>query len=191
MVTGRVSPTPISTQSIPWGSPGVRRPQYYFTSGSCRPCAELRVLPARRSQYSVGVVADVLTRDQRRRCMANIRGKDTKPEVLVRSLLRSIGVSFKTHAAELPGKPDIVLRSRRQAILVHGCFWHRHSCVWGQVIPGTRADFWVSKLDANRQRDARNLRALKRLGWRVLVVWECETRKPTQVLSRLERFLTS
>ena len=134
-------------------------------------------------------VVDVLTPEQRRRCMASIRGKDTAPEVLVRKLVRALGYSFKTHASDLPSTPDIVLRSRRKAILVHGCFWHRHSCKLGRVLPETRAAFWRNKLFANRDRDAKKLRALRHLGWKVLVVWECQMCEPTRLLRRLARFL--
>ena len=139
--------------------------------------------------FSVPFVVDVLTPEQRRRCMASIRGKDTAPEVLVGKLVRALGYSFKTHASDLPSKPDIVLRSLRKAILVHGCFWHRHSCKLGRVLPQTRAAFWRTKLLGNKDRDARNLRTLRRLGWKVFVIWECQTREPTRVLSRLAVFL--
>ncbi len=121
--------------------------------------------------------------------MASIRGKDTAPEVLVRKMVRALGFTFRTHASELPGRPDIVLRSRRKTILVHGCFWHRHSCNLGKVFPETRATFWRDKLLGNKERDARNLRTLRRLGWKVLVVWECQTKKPTRLMSRLAGFL--
>ena len=115
-------------------------------------------------------MADVLTLEQRRRCMARIRGKDTTPELIVRTMIRTLGYSFQTHVPGLPGTPDIVLRRLRLAIFVHGCFWHRHSCALGQVFPATRARFWRAKLLANKERDARTIRALRRRGWRVLVV---------------------
>lgn len=121
--------------------------------------------------------------------MANIRGKDTGPELLVRRLLRTLGYRYRTHARELPGKPDIVLRSRRKAIMVHGCFWHRHACARGRVFPSTRPHFWRAKLLGNEKRSKRDIRALRRLGWKVLVIWECQTRKPELVLSRLATFL--
>src|SRR5216684_1322927 len=112
-----------------------------------------------------------------------------RPEILVRKLVRALGYSFKTHASDLPSRPDIVLRSRRKAILVHGCFWHRHSCKLGRVLPETRAAFWRAKLLGNKVRDARNLRTLRRLGWRVFVVWECQIREPKRFLPRLAAFL--
>ncbi|MGH8437166.1 MAG: very short patch repair endonuclease [Pseudomonas sp.] len=134
-------------------------------------------------------MTDVLTQEQRSRCMARIRGKDTTPEVVVRRLVQSLGYRFKTHASDLPGRPDIVMRSRHQAIFVHGCFWHRHSCAEGKVMPATRASFWRAKLHSNKERDVRNLRALRRLGYTVLVVWECQIKKPARLLSQLDNFL--
>jgi DNA mismatch endonuclease, patch repair protein len=136
-------------------------------------------------------MADVLTANQRRECMANIRGKNTAPEVFVQEVLRAMGHSFETHDPELPGKPDVILNSRRKAIMVHGCFWHRHECNAGQVFPKTRAEFWRNKLNANRERDARNLRDLRHLGFDVLVVWECQTKakETATLLARLEAFL--
>ncbi len=108
--------------------------------------------------------------------MALVRGKNTKPELRVRRALHAAGVRFRLHVAKLPGKPDIVLPSRRIAIFVHGCFWHRHSapsCKRARL-PKSRADFWVPKLEANRCRDMRNEAALRDLGWDVRVIWECE-----------------
>jgi DNA mismatch endonuclease, patch repair protein len=134
-------------------------------------------------------MADVLNVEQRRRCMSNIRGKNTRPELVVRGLLSGWGRSYRTHASELPGNPDIVFRTRRQAILIHGCFWHRHNCSLGRPMPTTRVAFWKAKLIGNKARDRRNIRALRRLGWRVLIVWECQTRKPTYVAARISRFL--
>jgi DNA mismatch endonuclease, patch repair protein len=121
--------------------------------------------------------------------MASIRGKDTAPEILVRKIVRTLGYSFKTHVSDLPSSPDIVLRSRRKAILVHGCFWHRHSCKFGRVLPETRAAFWRNKLFKNKDRDASKLRTLRHLGWKVLVVWECQTREPARLLRRVAEFL--
>ncbi|PYO42399.1 MAG: very short patch repair endonuclease [Gemmatimonadetes bacterium] len=134
-------------------------------------------------------MTDVLTPEQRRRCMARIRGKDTSPEIIVRTMIRALGYSFRTHVPGLPGRPDIVLGRLHRAIFVHGCFWHRHSCTLGQVFPSTRAAFWRAKLVGNKERDARTIRALRRRGWKVLVVWECQTREPTRILPRLTNFL--
>lgn len=118
---------------------------------------------------------DVLTPEQRKHCMAAIRNKDTQPEMLVRRLVHSLGFRFRLHVKELPGKPDLVFSSKRKVIYVHGCFWHRHSCKKGISTPVTQQDFWREKLNGNKQRDRRNRRALAKLGWKALVVWECET----------------
>ena len=119
--------------------------------------------------------------------MSRIRGKDTKPELIVRSLVHSMGYRFRLHRADLPGKPDLVLQRHRKIILVHGCFWHRHSCRRGRSMPATRASDWTTKFDTNRKRDTRVRRRLRALGWDVVVIWECQT-KPTQ-LRHLERRL--
>jgi len=143
-------------------------------------------------QISIPCVTDVLTREQRRRCMASIRGRDTGPEVVVRKLVHALGYPFRTHASDLPGKPDLVLRSRHKAVFVNGCFWHRHSCKVGRLFPETRAAFWRRKLLQNKARDTRNLRALRRLGWAVLVIWECELAKsPDRTVTRLAAFLST
>lgn len=133
---------------------------------------------------------DVLTPEQRSRCMAAIRGKDTTPELAVRRMVTALGARYRLHERSLPGVPDLVFRSRRKVILVHGCFWHRHECPLGRVTPKTREAFWSSKLEGNKARDARNLKALRSAGWRVLVVWECELRHPSRVASRIQRFLS-
>lgn len=132
---------------------------------------------------------DVLSPEQRSRNMAAIRGKHTTPELVVRRVLSSLGYRYRLRGRLLPGKPDIVFASRRAAILVHGCFWHRHTCANGRVMPKTRRAFWKAKLEGNANRDKAGLRALRKAGWRVLVVWECETRDAARLSRRLERFL--
>ena len=136
-------------------------------------------------------MTDVFTARKRSAIMRAIRGKGTKPEVFVRRLAHSLGYRFRLYAAKLPGKPDIVFPSRRKIILVHGCFWHRHMCRKGRSSPTTRARFWRDKLNKNRVRDAANRRRLRRLGWRVLVVWECQLANVDVLKSRIERFLDS
>jgi DNA mismatch endonuclease (patch repair protein) len=118
--------------------------------------------------------------------MAAIRGKDTKPEMRVRSVLHALGYRFRLHRKDLPGKPDIVLPKHHLAIFVHGCFWHSHNCRYGKVVPATNADFWSSKRTATVRRDAVKTEALKALGWRLLTVWECET-TDTDVLAKILR----
>jgi DNA mismatch endonuclease (patch repair protein) len=124
--------------------------------------------------------------------MSGIRGRNTKPEILVRSLLHREGFRFRLHVRELPGKPDIVLPKYRAAIFVHGCFWHGHDCPLYRL-PGTRPDFWRNKIDRNRASDRRARDALLAAGWRVAVVWECALRgagtDPGQVAQRLAVWL--
>lgn len=134
---------------------------------------------------------DVLTPQQRHRCMAAIRGKDTKPEMVVRRLLTAMGYRYRLHDKNMPGRPDIIFRSRRAVVFVHGCYWHRHTCAAGRVLPKTRLDFWQTKLEANAARDKRNCTRLRRDGWRVLIVWECQLRDTDRLERRLHIHLGS
>ncbi len=134
-------------------------------------------------------MADTLTPEQRSRCMAAIRGKDTWPEMMVRSLVHRMGYRFRLHQPDLPGKPDLVFPGRRKVIFVHGCFWHQHPRCRFATRPATRAVFWAAKLDGNRQRDERTCRRLRRMGWAVLTLWECQTRDTVRLAARLSRFL--
>ena len=124
-------------------------------------------------------MVDVLTPEQRRHNMSRIRGRDTKPEMLLRRGLHAAGLRFRLHARDLPGRPDLVFPRFRAAVLVHGCFWHGHGCPMCRL-PATRPDFWVRKLEGNRARDQRTAEALARAGWRVMVVWECSLRGPAR-----------
>lgn len=135
-------------------------------------------------------MTDVLTRAQRSRCMSLIRGKDTKPERIIRSMVSALGYRYRLHVKKLPGTPDLVFVSLRKVIFVHGCFWHRHSCRRA-ALPATRREWWAAKLAGNRRRDDRNVRKLRSLGWRVLVVWECQLRDCERLSERLIRFLNS
>lgn len=123
---------------------------------------------------------DVLTPVQRKRCMAAVRAKGTKPELLLCRLLDSLRYRYRLHDDGLPGRPDIVLPRRKKAIFVHGCFWHRHNCKSGRSFPATRPSFWGPKLKGNKQRDRLNICRLHSMGWQVLVVWECQLRKNTE-----------
>lgn len=123
--------------------------------------------------------------------MAAIKGKNTKPEILVRTLLHSMGFRFRLHRKELPGKPDIVLPKYNAVIFVHGCFWHCHNCRFGRVQPATRSEFWTAKRQSNVDRDRRNKVALRALGWRVMAIWECETKTANKVEARVRNFLKS
>ncbi|MCW5775653.1 MAG: DNA mismatch endonuclease Vsr [Phycisphaeraceae bacterium] len=132
---------------------------------------------------------DRLSPEQRSRNLRAIKGRDTRPEWIVRRLLHAMGYRFLLHRRDLPGRPDVVLPRHRVAVLIHGCFWHRHSCARGRSEPSTRRAFWRAKFAGNVERDRRAVRALRREGWRVLVVWECQTRDMEQLRRQLARFL--
>ena len=110
--------------------------------------------------------------------MGRIRSRNTKPELIVRSLLHRMGYRFRLHDRKLPGCPDIVLPKYKTVIFVHGCFWHRHKGCKRGTIPTHRREWWLTKLNGNAERDKRHRRALKKLGWKAIVVWECQTQKP-------------
>ena len=136
-------------------------------------------------------MTDNLTAAQRRRTMQRVRSKDTTPERVVRSLVHRLGYRFRLHRGDLPGKPDLVLPRLQKVIFVHGCFWHRHGCSAGRSTPASNQAYWLAKFERNRLRDATARRKLRRAGWTVLVVWECQT-KPAKraVLERkLRQFL--
>jgi DNA mismatch endonuclease, patch repair protein len=133
---------------------------------------------------------DIISPERRSALMARIRGRDTGPEMIVRRLLHGLGYRFRVHLANLPGRPDVVLPSKGAVIFVHGCFWHRHNCGLGYM-PKTRREFWRNKFDDNVRRDRRVRRELRAAGWRVLVIWECQTEEPSALASRLTRFLTA
>ena len=117
--------------------------------------------------------------------MAQIKARDTQPELIVRSLLHRMGYRFRLHRNDLPGTPDIVLPKYRTVIFVHGCYWHRHAGCKFAYTPKTRVEFWLSKFKDNVSRDRRDQRALHKLGWEVVVVWECETRNLEGLGSKL------
>ena len=132
---------------------------------------------------------DVLTPKQRSRCMAAIKSKHTKPEVLVRILLGRMGYRYRLHMGGLPGKPDIVVPSKKLSIFVHGCFWHSHRCRYGRVVPATNVEFWRKKRLGNVLRDKRNFLVLRKSGWKVITVWECWTKNPEALRHRLAALL--
>jgi len=133
-------------------------------------------------------ITDVLTPSQRRFNMSRIRAKDTKPEMIVRSLVHRTGYRFRLHRSDLPGKPDLVFPGRGKIIFVHGCYWHMHACRYGRVVPKTNAEFWRRKRQGNKDRDRKTCRKLRRMGWEVLVVWECQT-KPHKIEKLAERIV--
>lgn len=118
---------------------------------------------------------DNLTRSQRSETMSRVRGKDTGPELVVRRLVHGMGVRYRLHVRELPGAPDMVFPARGKVIFVHGCFWHSHRCLAGLNRPSSNKRYWTPKLERNQRRDRANLAKLRRLGWKVLVVWECQS----------------
>lgn len=120
--------------------------------------------------------------------MRAIRSKDMAPELAVRRLVHGLGYRFRLHKKDLPGKPDLVFASRRKVIFVHGCFWHFHNCGEGHV-PKSNRDYWLSKLQRNQSRDAKNRRLLKQQGWQSLVIWECEARRDDNSRKRITAFL--
>ena len=117
--------------------------------------------------------------------MSRIRGRDTKPELLVRQECHRQGLRFRLQRKELPGKPDLVFPKHKTVIFVHGCYWHSHDCKYGSVIPKTNTEFWQTKRSATVDRDERNARDLKYLGWRVLTYWECEIRDSAALEARV------
>ena len=125
----------------------------------------------------------------RRRIMSAVGQRDTKPEMLVRRLLHTMNYRYRLHRKDLPGRPDIVFGSRRKAIFVHGCFWHRHPGCSKASSPKTRADFWAEKFDRNVERDQQVERRLAEMSWQSLIVWECETRTPDTLSLKLRAFL--
>jgi len=125
-------------------------------------------------------MVDVVDHKTRSRMMSGIRGKNTKPEIRIRSLLHRHGFRFRIHVDSLPGKPDIVLKRYRAVIFVHGCFWHAHYCHLFKL-PSTRTGFWQNKIEGNRERDTVNIKALKDSGWRVLTIWECSLKGRTRL----------
>lgn len=110
----------------------------------------------------------------RSRIMRAVRSRDTKPEMTVRRLVHSMGYRHRLHRKDLPGKPDLAFISRRKAIFVHGCFWHGHDCPRGSREPKTNRDYWIPKIAKTRKRDKATMERLRKMGWKVLVIWECE-----------------
>jgi len=117
--------------------------------------------------------------------MSRVRGKHTRPEMLVRRLVHRMGYRYRLHRADLPGRPDLVFPKRKTVVFVHGCFWHRHSRCPKATTPASNRDYWLPKFRQNKARDKRKQRELERLGWRVIVVWECETRDLDSLGERL------
>ena len=136
------------------------------------------------------MMADLLTPERRSWNMSRIRSRDTGPELALRSMLHRAGLRFRLHDRSLPGTPDIVMKKHHAVILVHGCYWHRHEGCMNATTPSTRTDFWQAKFGATVARDERNLAALAELGWKPIVVWECDVKKhPDKVMLEIRNQL--
>lgn len=139
-------------------------------------------------------MADVMTSEQRSRCMAAIKGKDTKPEMIVRKYLFSCGLRFRVQVRNLPGTPDIVLPKYKTAIFVNGCFWHGHEGCKYFRLPKSNVEFWKEKIGRNIERDRESMQALLDLGWKIIRVWECELRNKANredTLNKIYKSITS
>jgi DNA mismatch endonuclease (patch repair protein) len=137
-------------------------------------------------------MADIVSRDVRSRMMASIRSRDTKPELLVRRYLHGLGFRYRLTSARLPGRPDLVLSRYKAVIFVHGCFWHGHEGCRFATVPSTRREFWQTKINGTKVRDARSESSLFQQGWRVAIIWECALRlSPEESLNELSEFVIS
>jgi len=134
---------------------------------------------------------DNISPEARGRQMARVRAKDTRPEMAVRRLVFGMGYRYRLHDARLPGTPDLVFAGRGKVLFVHGCFWHRHENCGLARLPKSRLDFWLPKLEGNQTRDRVNQRLLRKSGWRILVVCECELRDMPKLTRKIRRFLES
>ena len=134
-------------------------------------------------------MTDTLSPSERSERMSRIKSKNSTPEVKLRRLIHGMGFRYRLHKKGLPGKPDLVFKSRRAIVFMHGCFWHRHGNCHLARLPKSRVEFWEKKLESNRIRDKRNLVLLRELGWESLVVWECELTETEKVRGKIQRFL--
>ena len=121
--------------------------------------------------------------------MSRVKSKDTKPEMIVRRLIHSMGFRFRLHRKDLPGTPDLVFPRLKKIIFVHGCFWHGHNCRAGRNTPQTNLAYWSPKLERNRERDKENEEQLLKKGWNYLIIWECEIKNPLALLQQIQTFL--
>lgn len=136
-------------------------------------------------------MSDHLSAERRSWNMSRIRSKDTSPEKTVRSLLHAMGYRFRLHQSDLPGKPDIVLRKHNAIIFCNGCFWHQHPGCKRATVPKTNTEYWIPKLKRNIARFQNVRRDLESIGWKVAVVWECETNNPVELAEKLNLFLVN
>ena len=134
---------------------------------------------------------DVFTKEKRSRIMSKVKGKNTKPERLVRSLLHGMGYRFRLHRRDLPGNPDIVFPKHKKVIFVHGCFWHGHEDCLRSKRPSSNQEFWDEKLNKNIQRDKNNILTLRNMGWTPLIIWTCEIKDIVLLKLKLQNFIES
>ncbi len=134
-------------------------------------------------------MTDIVDQATRSRMMSRIRNRDTAPERVVRQELYRLGIRYRLHNGKLPGRPDIVISRLRTVIFVHGCFWHRHPGCRMAYTPKSNVEFWLTKLEGNARRDTENQARLAELGWRVIVIWECEIRNLTALQEQLAKLL--
>jgi DNA mismatch endonuclease (patch repair protein) len=134
-------------------------------------------------------VTDVFTREQRSAVMRRVKGRDTTPELTVRKALTRLGVRYRLHRKDLPGKPDVVLGPRKLVLFVHGCFWHGHDCARGSRVPKQNRDYWLGKVGRNAARDVANQATLTAQGWRVETIWECDLKDEAALETRLRALL--
>ncbi|WP_198118969.1 very short patch repair endonuclease [Massilia rhizosphaerae] len=132
---------------------------------------------------------DRLSPERRSWLMSQVKAKNTKPEIAVRKLIYASGFRYRLHVDNLPGKPDIVFHGRKKIIFVHGCFWHGHTGCKYARLPKQRVEFWSQKIGRNRERDSKTIGELEKKGWRVLVVWQCELKKPELLAEEIKNFL--
>lgn len=126
---------------------------------------------------------------ERSRIMRAVKSRDTAPEMTVRRLVYSMGYRYRLHRKDLPGKPDLAFQSRRKVIFIHGCFWHGHDCKRGARVPKNNREYWETKIARNRERDNHHDEELRREGWRILIVWECQIEEQAALIERIRRFL--
>ncbi|AQQ72103.1 Very short patch repair protein [Limihaloglobus sulfuriphilus] len=135
-------------------------------------------------------MADTLSQQDRSKCMSANKNSNTKPEMLVRRLVFSLGYRYRLHNRKLPGCPDLVFAGHKKVIFVNGCYWHRHNCKKGKSTPQTRQEFWETKFKRTAERDKENIKLLEKKGWKVLVIWECQIKKDIKkVQEKIVKFL--
>lgn len=132
---------------------------------------------------------DNLTKEQRRICMSRIRSKDTKPEKTVRKILTQFGLRYRLHNAKLPGKPDIVISKIKTIFFINGCFWHQHKGCKRQAVPKANIEYWGAKLKRNFEKQKKDIKLLRKDGWKVHIIWECETKDENRLIKKLKKIL--